>query len=129
MARKGRENSDDAVILALASGRTVRETSDETLVSQRTIFRRLGDPEFVRRVNEARAEMFSQAVGRLAAITGKAATRLEELFQSESDSVALGACRAVLELGAKLRETVELEQRIAELERRSEQKQPTLDAA
>jgi hypothetical protein len=38
------------------------------------------------------------------------------LLRAKSRSVRLGAARAILELGTKLRESVELEQRIAALE-------------
>lgn len=45
-------------------------------------------------------------------------TTLGELLNATSDSVRLGAARAVLELGVRLRETEELELRIASLEQR-----------
>jgi hypothetical protein len=46
-----------------------------------------------------------------------AAAKLRELLTAESETVRLGAARALLELGVKLREGVELEQRVADLER------------
>jgi hypothetical protein len=60
----------------------------------------------------------SAAMGRLAAAATKATDTLERLMTSTKDTVALGAARSVLELGQRLRESVELEQRIAALERR-----------
>ncbi len=49
-----------------------------------------------------------------------AAAKLRELLTAESESVRLGAARALLELGTKLRDSVELEARLAALEQRHE---------
>jgi hypothetical protein len=46
----------------------------------------------------------------------EAADTLRALLRAKSRSVRLGAARAILELGTRLRESVELEQRIAALE-------------
>jgi hypothetical protein len=44
---------------------------------------------------------------------------LRQLLAAESDSVRLGACRVVLEQGAKLRELVDHEDRLEALERQT----------
>jgi len=57
-------------------------------------------------------------VARLSDSASFAATTLRTLAeQAESESVRLGACRTILELGLKWREHSELEARIAALER------------
>jgi hypothetical protein len=114
-----RKNADVALIAALAGGATVREASAAGAVSEPTIYRRLRDDDFKRRVSDARGEMLAQAVGKLADASTKAVTTLTELLNGESESVRLGAARSVLELGVKLRESTELERRIAELEARA----------
>jgi hypothetical protein len=48
----------------------------------------------------------------------EAADVLRHLLGAESESVRLGAARSLLELGVKLRESVELERRMEEVERR-----------
>ena len=70
----------------------------------------------MRQVAEARAEMVARAVGTLADASTAAAATLRKLLDAESETVRLGACRAILELGVKLREGEELAQRIAALE-------------
>lgn len=60
--------------------------------------------------------MTHRAMGRLADISTKAVDTLEALLGAESDSVKLGAARIILEAGTRLREIVELEERLAELE-------------
>jgi HEAT repeat protein len=66
--------------------------------------------------------MLAQALGRIADGMSEAATTLRKLLKAKSESVRLSACRALLELGVKLRESVELEERFVELERRAELK-------
>jgi hypothetical protein len=61
--------------------------------------------------------MTNQALGRLIADMASAAETLGFLSRkAKSETVRLGAARALLELGNKLRESNELEQRIAALE-------------
>src|SRR5208282_2635884 len=83
---------------------------------ERTAYRRLDDPAFRERVAVVRSRMFSEAVGRLAEVSGKAAETVGKLLDSESESIRLQACKAVLELGPKLREAGELAKRVEELE-------------
>jgi hypothetical protein len=63
--------------------------------------------------------MTSMALGRLTAEMASAAETLGFLSRkAKSETVRLGAARALLELGNKTREAVELEERIAALEQR-----------
>ena len=117
MAGGDRKNGDPALIAALASGATVQDAARTVGVSERTVYRRRDDPEFARRVAEARAELVARAVALLADAGAEAAATLRALLgEPTPPAVRLGACRAILELGAKLRESEELERRIAALE-------------
>jgi hypothetical protein len=49
---------------------------------------------------------------------GRAAKRLGQLLRSTDERVALAAARSVLELGTRLREAVEWEERLTSLEER-----------
>jgi hypothetical protein len=120
VAGSGRKNADPALIVALASGCMVEDAARQVGVGETTIYRRLAEPEFRRHVDEARREMLTRAVGRLADAGTEAADTLRKLLIADSESVRLGAARSVLELGVKLRESMELEQRIAALEARQE---------
>jgi hypothetical protein len=77
----------------------------------------MADPDFRQRVDELRTEMVGRALGRLADGMTDAADTLRALLRAEGESVRLGAARALLELGAKLRESVELASKLEELER------------
>ena len=116
MAGGDRRNADDILVAALAAGKTKQEAARLVGVGERTVYRRLEDPRFRRRVNEARAELVSRAVGSLADASAAAVTTLRALLGANSGSVRLGACRAILDLGLKLREAEELERRIRALE-------------
>ncbi len=118
MAEIGRENRDAALLGALAAGATVRQAAEQAGVSERTAHRRLSDDAFRRRVAELRGEMVARALGKMADGMAEAADTLRQLLRAESETVRLGACRAALELSVKLRESVELEQRIQDLEKR-----------
>jgi HEAT repeat protein len=119
MAENGRaKRGDEALLLALAGGATVRDAARSAGIGERTATRRLADPGFRRRVAENRADMVARALGKLADGATEAVDTLRKLLGAEADTVKLGAARSILELGTKLREAVELEERLAELERR-----------
>jgi hypothetical protein len=116
VAHRGRRSADEALALALASGQTLRAAAEAAGVAERTAARRQADPAFRRRVAALRAELVERALGKLADGMADAAAALRALLAADSEAVRLGAARALLELGVKLREAVELEQRLATLE-------------
>jgi HEAT repeat protein len=118
MAENDRRKGESVLLLALAAGTTTREAARQAGIGERTATRRLADPGFRQRVQDTRAALVERTLGKLARGSTKAADTLRRLLKSESDSVKLGAARALLEIGSKLRESVELENRIAELERK-----------
>ena len=117
MAGGDRTNADSALIAALAGGATVHDAATRAGVSEHTVYRRLEAPEFSRGVTEARAELVTRAVAMLAEAGTEAVGTLRALLdEGTPPAVRLGAARAVLELGTKLRESEELEERLATLE-------------
>ncbi len=120
MAHRGRQSADDALALALARGETVRDAALTAGVAERTATRRWADPDFRQRVGQLLTSMVQQALGRMANSMTAASNTLLALLQAEGESVRLGAARSILELGNKLRESVELEERLTALERLQE---------
>jgi transposase-like protein len=112
----------EIVALALASGKTAKATAAECDVCERTIGLWMAEDAFRRRVAELRGDMVQRALGRLADSMTAAADKLRELLTAEGESVRLGAARSLLELGVKLRESVELEQRLLAIERTLEER-------
>src|SRR5215213_2822305 len=66
MAGGDRRDADQALVAALAAGATKQEAARLAGVGERTIYRRLEDPDFRRRVDQARGELVGRVVGRLA---------------------------------------------------------------
>jgi hypothetical protein len=85
----------------------------------RTVYRRLAEPDFRAQVEEVRGEMARRAAAMLTAAGLASVKTLTGLQASAaSEAVRLAAARAVLEIGCKLRESVEMGQRLAALEAR-----------
>jgi HEAT repeat protein len=123
VAHRGRRNADEALALALATGATLRDAAVAAGVGERTATRRWADAAFRQHVAELRGGMAARALGKMADGMSDAADQLRQLLAAKSESVRLGAARALLELGTKLRESVELEERLAALERRAAERQ------
>ena len=107
----------EVVALALASGESLRDAAKKTGVGMSTAKTWLTNGAFAGRVQELRAEMTARALGRLVDGMVSAADTLGYLSRKgKSEMVRLSASRSVIELGVKLKDSVELEQRIAVLE-------------
>ena len=122
MAENGRRKRDDALVLALACGQTIRDAARAADIGERTATRRMSDPAFRQRVEKLRSDMVCRALGKMADGMADAADKLRQLLAAKSEAVQLGACRALLELGVKLRESVELEQRLIALEQLAQER-------
>ena len=119
---KGRKRKGDTeLLLALACGASVENAAQKAGLSRRTVFRRLAAPAFRAQVTEMRAAMVQRAAGMFSAAGLPAIKTLTTLQESaSSEAVRLGAARATIELGCRLRETVEWAERLATLEGRLE---------
>jgi hypothetical protein len=107
------------LVLALACGASPENAAQKAKVSLRTVYRRLAEPEFRAQVQELRAEMVRRVAGMLTAAgiaSIKTFTTLQE--SAASESVRLAAARAIVELGCRLRESVELTERMTAVETR-----------
>ncbi len=116
MAHGGRHSADDALAAELAAGRTLRDAAAAAGMSERTAHRRLQDREFVARVAALRGVMVRAAAGRLADGMTQAADVLRALLASADEHVRHKAAVKLIELGVKVAELAELEQRVADLE-------------
>lgn len=115
-AATGRRRLDPQVIVALAAGTEIAQIAKELPVSERTIYRRLRDPDFRRRVSQFRDRMTFEAAGRLAAATGAAVETLTALLADSEPRVRLCAAKTILEQAIKQRELNEFGERLATLE-------------
>jgi hypothetical protein len=119
MSTRGRKGADETLLMALACGATVETAARQAGISRRTAQRRLADPEFQRRLTQTRSDIVKRASAMLTATMLESVKTLMTLQgPSNPPAVRLGAIRSVLEIGMKLREATELEERLAALERR-----------
>jgi hypothetical protein len=121
MAVGRRKKGNAELVLALACGATPESAAQKAGLSLRTVYRRLAQPLFREQVHQMRTEMVRRAAGLFTAAgmaSLKTFTTLQE--SASSEAVRLGAARAIIELGCKLRENVELTERLAALEARLE---------
>ena len=117
MPQQGKRNIDQKLLLALACGASVESAARQVGVSESTVYRRLAEDEFKQRLLNLRADMVQRTAGTLTAAGTEAVKALLGLLQPATPhATRLGAARAVLELGVKIREAAELEARITALE-------------
>jgi len=116
MTTGDRKTAEATLLAALAGGSTVQEAARAAGVSEATAYRRLREPAFCQALAAARADLIKRATGKLAAACAAAAATLARLLQADSESVQLGAARSIMELAVRMRETEELEARVAALE-------------
>jgi len=114
---RGKATADEALLIALACGATIPKAAAETGIAVRTVQRRLADPAFQARLRQVRGEFLERAGGALVAASMRSVQTLLSLQEAaQPPAVRLGAARAVLELGMRVREVVDLEGRLAALE-------------
>jgi hypothetical protein len=123
---RGKKNTDEALLIALACGATVENAARTAGMSARTAHRRLADAGFQQRLRDLRTDMVQRAGGMLTAAGMEAVKTLISLQDgSVAAAVRLGAARTVLEFGIKLRENAELAERIGALEAQARTAPPT----
>ncbi|MFF3461005.1 hypothetical protein [Streptomyces sp. NPDC002619] len=106
-----------AALLALARGATSEEAAREAAgVSGRTVRRWMEDPDFQTDVRDTRTELLQHAVGQLAAGAVEAVTTLREALKDADGRNRVQAARTLLDAVLSLRESLDLEERLAALE-------------
>ena len=112
-----RKKNEDALLLAVACGATVGGAAKRCGITDRAVYRRLKDADFKARLQAVRSDMVARCTGLLTAAAGEAVRTLLALQKEATPpAVRLSAARAVLEVGMKLREVVDLQTRMDELE-------------
>lgn len=122
-SRNATVGGEPAAILALARGLPKTDAASDAGVDLRTIFRWLEKDEFRAAVTRERGRLLERAVGRLAD-QAAAADVLGELAANADTppAVRVSAARALLEQAARLRDSLEIEERLAAVEARLEER-------
>lgn len=121
MAAPVRRKGETEVLAALARGHSAAGAARSAGISDRTVRRWLDDPAFAGRVEELRRTMLDAAVGQLADAAADAVSTLRLMLAADSEAVRVRAARAILAAVVVLRESLDLEERLAVLERLAEE--------
>lgn len=117
-AVSARERQDELMRAALATGATYAAAGTVAGVSERTVRRRMGDPQFAAEVSVRRGEQVATVTGQLVTAGVDAVEALRECLRSDSEAVRLRAAHLILTVGTQLRHAHELEERLRALEAR-----------
>jgi transposase-like protein len=104
----------------LLEGKTVSETAEGVGVTERTLFRWLAEPTFQSELVSAERKALENTSRRLLKLSEQAVDFLEQVLNSPAErgsNVRLRAVQVTLEQLVRVRELVELEMRVSELER------------
>lgn len=106
------------LIEALFTNTNRRVIAEKIGISSATLYRWLADPDVQAALAAAERAVLSESARRLLGLQSSSIDVLVELRNNgkPSDSVRLKAAVAILEIGREMRETLQLEQRLEELE-------------
>jgi hypothetical protein len=121
------ESVDEVLIAALAAGMTHAMAGTLAGVASKTVQRRLSNDSFVAEIARRRAVRVDEVTGRLSELSVRALEVLEECLVSSSPTVRLRAAEMTFAWFRRLRDEVDVDVRLARLERIS--KVDTVDDA
>jgi len=111
----------EAAIFALLEAGTIESAALSVGVSRTSLWAWMKIEPFRNRLTDARAELFREGMSALKGSMSKAASVLVKLMDSKNEDTRRLAASAILGLGLKANETVEIEERLSRLERIAEE--------
>jgi hypothetical protein len=112
-----KESHKELAAVRLATGGTVVEAATAAGVDPRTIYAwKSGDPEFRARIDELRGAVISSVLGKMVNAMTIAADVLVKLLGNKSPGMRWKAAKSILELGLRVREQADIEERLAAIE-------------
>ena len=111
----------EAAIFALLEAGTIESAALSVGVSRTSLWAWMKIEPFRNRLTDARAELFREGMSALKGSMSKAAGVLVKLMDSKSENVRRLAASAILGLGLKANESIEIEERLSRLERIAEE--------
>jgi hypothetical protein len=106
----------ERLALLLASGKGIKAAASEIEVGERTAHTWLDDICFRNLISDLRSRLLDAAVGRLVESTNDAVSTLVDLLSSERETVRLRAALGIVDSMIRLREHVDFDRRLLELE-------------
>jgi len=106
----------EAAIFALLEAGTIESAAQSVGVSRTSLWAWMKIEPFQARLTDARAELFREGMSALKGSMSKAASVLVKLMDSKSENVRRLAASAILGLGLKANESIEVEERLSKVE-------------
>lgn len=118
--------NDDKIISGLLSCTTIREAAKSAGVSERTVYSRLKDPEFNRKLAEERRRLWKGYATSLQGKLGRAIQTIAEIMDNEETppQVRLNASAEIIRSGMRITELVDVVERVDALEKIVEDSKP-----
>jgi hypothetical protein len=110
------QEKDVLLATAIASGATASAAAQQLELSRSTVERRMAEPQFRRLVADLRGEMVASALGRMADNLTRAAESVAALLDAPEPHLRLRAARALFTFSLRMRDAVDLDQRVRDLE-------------
>lgn len=103
---------DSKLIGALFAGRTVKHAAEIAKVSERTVARRLNDPEFQEKLNKASADLLAFSLAPLPRLLDGAVRTLGESLGSKDEKTRLRAAEIVFNQAFRFLTAIDYDQRL-----------------
>lgn len=113
-----RDDRWEQVIAALLTATSLDHVAKVSRISRATIWRWLRDEGFAAAYRTARQQVIEHPIGGLHGAAGDAVDALRRNLTCNSPSVEVQAARSILDQAFRARELMDLEERLATLERR-----------
>jgi hypothetical protein len=130
MCKKG----DAQLLLALLAGASIDDAAQQAGLSKTTAWRRRQEPEFVEQLEAMRADLIQRSADMLTSANIEAITTLRSMLSNTppvnqkgkskdspwappADQQRVASAKAIIELGIRMRENVELKKQVAELKK------------
>jgi hypothetical protein len=126
MSQNFASEKDPILALALAGGQSIADVAEQAGLSRRTIELRLAEPAFRQLVAEFRGQLIATALGLLADNMTRAARAIANLLDSPEAHIRLRAARTLIHAGLRVRDSVELADRVQDLEAELARRQEAL---
>lgn len=114
--------SDESIISALLSCSTNRQAAQKCGLSENRLYERMREPEFKRKLADAKAQMLERTTAMMQSHLTEAAETMVEIMTNKENApqVRLNAADALLRNGLRLTEQTDVVAQLRELERESD---------
>lgn len=105
------------LLIELVKNPNIQTAARTAGVGRTTAYRWLAQPDFADELNRRRNEAMNEALSSVKSLTARAAQELVRLLDTQDERLLRHICNDILGHAIKVRETEQIEQRLAKLEK------------